>query len=194
MRPRDAAAWMRSARRSTSGVGAFLEQRRLRHEDRQRVVEFVRHPGEERAHRRQLFDLVDALLLALDLRSGLALEGQVMRICREDVAAVDDDVVDRDFGEEGALVSPHRGELERPAEHAANARLAKAPKASVMRVTAFGRHDQIGNALAHRVCRRVAEELFGAAVEADDATIAIRDDYRIEHGIDHRPLEGLGAP
>jgi hypothetical protein len=77
----------RSARRFADALRVGLELRQLlallfeqagaAHHDRKRVVQLVRHAGQEAAHRAQLFALAQRLALALDLARRVVRLGHV---------------------------------------------------------------------------------------------------------------------
>ena len=80
MRPqRSAASRMRCASACSVGlaVALLLEQAGAAHHDGQRVVQLVRHAGQQAAHRGELLALAQRLALALDLLRGGAALGQV---------------------------------------------------------------------------------------------------------------------
>src|SRR6516164_2222062 len=135
----DAAATLR---RSPDSRGALrqlaaailLEQQCLTDDDRQRVVELMRDPGQQRSERAHLFTLVEAVALAGDFTLRLLLLGQISDMRRKECTPGDLGRGDRQLGRE-LIFTAKRRNLDSPIENAAVPGGEVAGHAGVMRCT-----------------------------------------------------------
>src|SRR5262249_16225863 len=78
-------------------VTLLLEQHRASNDDGQRIVELVRHAGEQRAERRELLALVQRFALPLELFGGALFPSDVAGDRQYAFAAADRRTLDRDL-------------------------------------------------------------------------------------------------
>ena len=84
-------------RGARGGVALLLEQHGTRDDDRQRIVELVRHAGQQRSERGQLLALVERLALPREFVRGALPLGDVARQREDAVLPADRDALDEDL-------------------------------------------------------------------------------------------------
>ena len=171
-----------------------LEQACMRHHDGERIVELMRHAGEQRTHRRQFLRLMDSLALLGDLVVGVLYRRKIAQIGGKRYLARQVDAVDRYLDREHFAVCPDALQLDAPAKHIGLARLLETPHAVIV-IRAIGRrNDGFGYQLSDGVSGGISEHLLRGRVEAGDPAFAVRYDDGVERRIDDGRVLGLGLP
>ena len=174
-------------------VGGFLEQRRLRDHDRERVVEFMRHAGQQRAHGGHLLGLMQLLALLVEFLLLGAGVGEVAQMRGEDPASAGVDLVDGQFDRNERAVLAQALDLDAPPDDMRHAAGEIALHAAGMRGAGCCRHDQIAHGAADRLLRTVAEHGFGGRVEFERQPLVIHDDNAVERGDDDGAMQRLAG-
>src|SRR6516165_3673907 len=157
----------------------LLEQQCLTDDDRQRVIELVCHPGQERSEGAHLFALVEPVTLASDLLCGLLLLRQISNMGGKKCAAGDLGRGNRQLSRE-LFFTTQRRDLDPPVEDTA------LPGAEVMRHAGVMRRaqplwdDDVADLRPDRTLARYAEHSLGSGVELENDPLIVGGDDAVE--------------
>ena len=173
-------------------LGLLLEQAGAAHHDGQRVVQLVRHAGQQAAHRGELLALAQRVALALDLAGALDALGDVAHRGGVVHDAVELGAEQHHLHRELAAVVAQRRHLHAPAHHPRRAAGGHARHARGMGGAVLRRHDQRAHLQAQHVGAAAAEHGLGRRVELDDAALAVGADDAGDGVVDDGGLQRLG--
>src|SRR6516162_10342869 len=162
-----------------AAAAILLEQECLTDDDRQRVVELVRDPGQQRSERAHLFTLVEAVALAGDFKLRLLLLRQISDMRRKECASGDLGRGNRQLG--GELVfTTQRSDLDPPVEDVAVPGPEVARHAGIMRRAQPLWDEDVSDLRADRTPTGHAEQSLRRRIELENDALIVSGDDAIE--------------